>query len=51
MFRRRPERISAPRAVAHDGNHGTGRDLSGATDGGVTEADGFLFASRYIGDS
>ena len=36
---------------AYDGNHGTGRALSGAVHGDVPEADGFLFASRFTDDS
>ena len=46
-----PVRIGAPSAVAHDGNHAAGRALSAAVHGGVPEADGFLFASRFTGDS
>ena len=42
-------RIGAPSAVAHDGNHAAGRALSGAVHGGVPEADGFVFASRFTG--
>ena len=45
-----PVRIGAPSAVAHDGNHAAGRALSGAVHGGVPEADGFLFPSRFTGD-
>ena len=45
-----PVRIGAPSAVAHDGNHAAGRALSAAVHGGVPEADGFLFASRFTGD-
>ena len=45
-----PMRIGAPSAVAHDGNHAAGRALSGAVHGGVPEADGFVFASRFTGD-
>ena len=45
-----PVRIGAPSAVAHDGNHAAGRALSGAVHGGVPEADGFLFASRFTGE-
>ena len=40
----------APSAVSHDGNHAAGRTLSGAVHGGVPEADGFVFASRFTGD-
>ena len=43
-------RVGAPSAVAHDGNHAAGRALSSAVHGSVTEADGFLFASRFTGD-
>ncbi|MDE0057049.1 MAG: RES family NAD+ phosphorylase [Defluviicoccus sp.] len=46
-----PLRIGAPSAVAHDGNHAAGRALSGAVHGGVPAADGFMFASRFTGDS
>ena len=46
-----PVRIGAPSAVVHDGNHAAGRALSGAAHGGVPEADGFVFASRFTGDS
>ena len=46
-----PVRIGAPSAVAHDGNHAAGRALSAAVHGGVPEADGFLFASRFTGDN
>ena len=45
-----PVRIGAPSTVAHDGNHAAGRALSGAVHGGVPEADGFVFASRFTGD-
>ncbi len=45
-----PVRIDAPSAVAHDGNHAAGRALSGVVHGGVPEADGFVFASRFTGD-
>ena len=45
-----PVRIGAPSAVAHDGNHAAGRALSAAVHGGVPEADGFLFASRFTRD-
>ena len=43
-------RIGAPSAVSHGGNHAAGRALSGAVHGGVPEADGFVFASRFTGD-
>ena len=46
-----PVRISAPSAVAHDGNHAAGRALSAAVHAGIPEADGFLFPSRFTGDS
>ena len=46
-----PVRIGAPSAVAHDGNHAAGRALSAAVHAGVPEADGFLFASRFTGDT
>ena len=46
-----PVRISAPSAAAHDGIHAAGRALSGAVHGGVSEADGFVFASLFTGDS
>ena len=46
-----PVRIGAPSAVVHDGNHAAGRTLSAAVHTGVPEADGFLFASRFTGDS
>ena len=45
-----PVRIGAPSAAAHDGNHAAGRALSAAVHGGVPEADGFLFPSRFTGD-
>lgn len=45
-----PVRIGAPSAVAHDGNHAAGRALSAAVHGGVPQADGFLFTSRFTGD-
>ena len=44
-------RIGAPSAVAHDGNHAAGRALSAAAHSGVPEADGFLFQSRFTGDT
>ncbi len=44
-----PIRIAAPTAVAHDANHAAGRALSAAVYAGVTEADGFLFQSRFTG--
>lgn len=43
-------RVGAPSAVAHDGNHAAGRALSAAIYGGVPEADGFMFTSRFTGD-
>ncbi len=46
-----PVRIGAPSAVAHDGNHAAGRALSAAVHAEVPEADGFVFASRFTGDS
>ena len=46
-----PVRIGAPSAVAHDGNHAAGRALLTAVHAGVAEADGFLFASRFTGDT
>ena len=46
-----PVHIGAPSAVAHDGNHAAGRALSAAVHAGVPEADGFLFASRFTGDT
>ena len=46
-----PVCIGAPSAVAHDGNHAAGRALSGAVHDGLSEADGFVFASRFTGDS
>ena len=46
-----PVRIGVPSAVAHDGNHAAGRALSAAVHGNVPEADGFLFSSRFTGDS
>ena len=46
-----PVRIGAPSAVAHDGNHAAGRALSAAVHASVPEADGFLFASRFTGDT
>ena len=45
-----PVRVGASTAVTHDGNHSAGRALSAAVHGGVPEADGFLFASRFTGD-
>ena len=42
-----PVRIGAPSAVAHDGNYAAGRALSGAVHGGVPQADGFMFGSRF----
>ena len=45
-----PVRIGAPSAVAHDGNHAASCALSAAVHGGVPEADGFLFPSRFTGD-
>ncbi|MCY3878535.1 MAG: RES family NAD+ phosphorylase [Rhodobacteraceae bacterium] len=44
-------RIGAPSAVTHDGNHAAGRTLSSAVHTGVPEADGFLFPSRFTGDT
>lgn len=46
-----PVRIGAPSAVAHDGNHAAGRALSAAVHADVPEADGFLFPSRFTGDT
>ncbi len=46
-----PLRIGAPSAVAHDGNHAAGRALSAAVHAGVVEADGFLYPSRFTGDT
>ena len=46
-----PVRIGAPSAVAHDGNHAAGRALSAAVHAGVPEADGFLYPSRFTGDT
>ena len=46
-----PVRLGAPSAVAHDGNHVAGRALSAAVHAGVPAADGFLFASRFTGDT
>lgn len=43
-------RISAPTAVAHDGNHAAGRSLSAALYNGVPEADGIVFLSRFTGN-
>ena len=37
--------------VPHEGNHAAGRALSCAVQGGVPEADGFVFASRFTGNS
>ena len=37
--------------MAHDGNHAAGRALSAVVHAGMPEADGFLFASRFTGDS
>ena len=44
-------RIGAPSAVAHDGNHAAGRALSAAVHACLPEADGFLFPSRFTGDT
>ena len=44
-------RVGAPSAVAHDGNHAAGRTLSAAVHAVLPEADGFLFASRFTGDT
>ena len=44
-----PIRIGAPTAVAHDSNQAAGRALSAATFADVSEADGFLFQSRFTG--
>ena len=46
-----PVRIGAPSAVAHDGNHAAGRALSAAVHACLPEADGFLFPSRFTGDT
>ncbi len=46
-----PVRIGAASAVVHDGNHAAGRTLSAAVHDGVPEADGFLFPSRFTGDT
>ena len=46
-----PLRIGAPSAVAHDGNHAAGRALSAAVHAGVPEADGFVYPSRFTGDT
>ena len=44
--------IGAPSAVVNDGNHvRAGRGLSSLVHGGVPEADGFMFTSRFTGDS
>ena len=45
-----PVRIGAPTAVAHDTNHAAGRALSAAVHGGVAEADGFIYLSRFTND-
>lgn len=42
-----PIRIGAPTAVAHDANHAAGRALSSAVYELVSEADGFLYRSRF----
>ncbi len=46
-----PVRIGAPSAVTHDGNHAAGRALSATAHADVAEADGFLFPSRFTGDT
>ena len=37
--------------MGHDGNHAAGCAVSGAVRGGVPEAGGFVFASRFTCDS
>ena len=37
--------------MGHDGNHAAGRAVSGAVRGGVPEAGGFVFASRFTCES
>ena len=44
-----PVRIGAPTAVTHDADHRAGRALSGATYRNVSEADGFVYRSRFTG--
>ena len=44
-------RIGAPSAAEHDGNYAAGRAPSGAVHGGMSEADRFVFASPFTGDS
>ncbi len=45
-----PIRIGAPTKVAHDANHAAGRSLSSFVHAEITEADGFLYDSRFTGD-
>lgn len=44
-------RIGAPTAAAHDANHAAGRALSAALHALAPEADGVLYASRFIGEA
>lgn len=46
-----PIRIGAPTAVAHDANHAAGRSLSAFVYAEISEADGFLYDSRFTGDA
>ena len=46
-----PVRIGAPTAVTHDADHRAGQSLSAATYAHVPEADGFLYPSRFTGDT
>lgn len=45
-----PTTIGAPTAVVHDANHAAGRSLSSFVYAEISEADGFLYDSRFTGD-
>ncbi len=45
-----PTLIGAPTAVVHDANHAAGRSLSSFVYAEISEADGFLYDSRFTGD-
>ena len=44
-------RIGAPTAVTHDADHRAGQTLSAATYRDVMQADGFVYRSRFTGDT
>ena len=46
-----PVRIGAPTAVAHDADHRAGQALAAATYRDLPETDGFVYRSRFTGDT